>query len=195
VIRGPETRLIRHNDNQGKGAAVRTGVLAANGTLVLVSDADGATPISEELSLREAISSGADIAVGSRLAPSEKGRRRELVRGLAGHAFAAIVRVMFGLPVLDTQCGFKMFRRSTARHLFRLSNEAGFLQDIEVLLLAQRFQYRVVEVPVTWREVLGSKLYLVSDSAGMAAGLCRLRARFIRSRFQADLELPTDSCQ
>jgi len=194
VICSTEARLLRHDDNRGKGAAVRTGVLAARGSFVLVADADGATPISEELSLRDVILDGADIAVGSRFAPSDKFRQRELLRGLTGHAFAAIARAMFGLPVLDTQCGFKMFRRPVAQHLFRLSIESGFLLDIEVLLLAKQFNYKFAEVPVSWQEISGSKLNLVSDSAAMVAGLYRLHERFCRISFDIDPELPTD-CQ
>ncbi|MCI0683041.1 MAG: glycosyltransferase family 2 protein, partial [Gemmataceae bacterium] len=151
----PELRVIRHPFNQGKGAALRTGTLAAgtlaaDGDMILLADADGATPIAEEAKLRRAIAAGADIAVGSRWLAGHEVKRPPL-RKLIGNGFAWAVRHAFGLPIRDTQCGFKMFRRDAAHRLFALCREDGFLIDLEVLLYAHRLGCKIAEVPVAWR--------------------------------------------
>lgn len=174
----PQLRGITHSKNQGKGAAVRTGVLAARGQLVLFADADGATPIEEESRLAEAIGRGADIAIGSRLldAPGVQ-RTRAWARGLAGRLFAAVARRMLGLPVRDTQCGFKMFRAEAATRLFSATRETRYLFDLEILALAVRLGYGIVEVPVRWREVPGGHLHLARELPKVAGGLWRIRRR------------------
>lgn len=174
----PPLRWIQHARNQGKGAAVRTGVLAAQGRLVLFADADGATPIAEEAQLAQAIQAGADLAIGSRLLASADARRlRGRLRGLAGRVFAAVVRRLLGLSVQDTQCGFKMFRDEVAGALFSRAREAGYLFDLELLSLAQRLGYRTVEVPVSWTEVPGSHLSLARSLPRILRDLWRLRRR------------------
>ncbi len=174
----PQLRWIRHAQNQGKGAAVRTGMLAARGQLVLFADADGATPIAEESRLAAAIRAGADLAVGSRLVAAAGARRsRNWLRGLAGRMFALVARRLLRLPVRDTQCGFKMFRGDVARHLFSLLRERGFLFDLEVLGLARRLGYRTVEVPVDWAEVPGGHFSPARQFPKLLADLRRILRR------------------
>lgn len=179
-------RWIVHSENQGKGAAVRTGVLAARGRLVLFADADGATPIEEEQPLAEAIARGADVAIGSRLleAPGVQ-RSRAWTRGLAGRLFAAAARRALGLPVRDTQCGFKMFRAEAATGLFSLARETRYLFDLEILALAVRLGYSIVEVPVRWQEVPGGHLHLARELPKVAGGLWRIRRR-LRGQIPSD---------
>jgi dolichyl-phosphate beta-glucosyltransferase len=171
-------RLLQHPQNQGKGAAVRTGVLAARGELVLFADADGATPIEEERRLAEAIGRGADLAVGSRLlaAPGVE-RSRSWARGLAGRLFAAVARRLLGLTVRDTQCGFKMFRAGASQRLFTLAREPRYLFDLEVLALAARLGYATAEVPIRWREIPGGHLSLARELTKVVGDLWRLRRR------------------
>lgn len=178
VARWPALCVLRHSANRGKGAAVRTGVLAARGDLVLFADADGATPIGEEARLAEAIAQGADVAIGSRLLAAAGFRRdRQWFRGLAGKAFAWLGRRSLGLAVRDTQCGFKMFRREVGQRLFALSAESRFLFDLEILALAQRLGYRVAEVPVNWSEKPGGHFRLGRELPRVVADLWRIRRR------------------
>lgn len=174
----PQLRTLRHASNRGKGAAVRSGMLEACGQLLLFADADGATPIAEERRLRTAIEQGADVAVGSRLLRSaEVVRQRTLRRALVGRAFALAAGTLLRLPVRDTQCGFKMFRREAGQRLFRLVEEERYLFDLELLMLAGALGYRVAEVPVNWADQRGSQLSLAREFAKIGAGLWRLRRR------------------
>jgi dolichyl-phosphate beta-glucosyltransferase len=174
----PQLSVLRHAQNQGKGAAVRTGMLAARGELLLFADADGATPIAEEARLRAAIEAGADLAVGSRLtAGAHVATERHWLRGLLGRMFASLARRCAGTAVRDTQCGFKMFRREVGRTLFSRVQERGYLLDVEVLLWAERLGYRIAEVPVNWTEQADSRLNMRRDGWKMLYGLWRLRRR------------------
>jgi len=174
----PALRLIRHELNRGKGAAIRTGVLAACGRRILFADADGATPIEEERRLAIALANGAAVAAASRYLPDVGvSRERNLRRGTAGVVFRWLAKRLVGVGVQDTQCGFKMFEADAAKTLFEASSETGYLLDLEVLALAKRFGFPVAEVAVNWSEKPGSKVRIVRDSVRMFAGLWRLRRR------------------
>jgi dolichyl-phosphate beta-glucosyltransferase len=171
----PELALLRHPVNRGKGAAVRTGMLASRGRVVLFADADGACPIGEEALLRAAIENGADLAVGSRTMALASECDRPPHRRLVAAAFTTLRQTLLPLPVQDTQCGFKMFRGDVGRRLFESVVESGYLFDLEILVLAARCGHRIDEVPVRWTEQPGSKVSLVRDSWRMIRGLLRLR--------------------
>lgn len=173
-----ELRLLRHPGNRGKGAAVRTGVLASAGRRVLFADADGATPISEEWKLATALDRGAVVAAGSRAVAGPGVRReRNLRRAVASGVFGWAVRTCVGVGVRDTQCGFKMFDGAAGRDLFETGRETGYLFDVELFALAARAGYPVAEVPITWSEQPGSKVRLVRDSLRMLRDLWHLRGR------------------
>ncbi len=177
----PGLVVIEHPANRGKGAAVRTGMLAARGKLLLFADADGATPIDQEAKLADAIHGGVDLAIGSRLVDAaEVTRRRTWMRGLIGRLFAGVAKRWLGLSVQDTQCGFKMFSGEAGRKLFSLGQETGYLFDLELLVLAGRFGYEVAEVPVNWKDIPGSHLSMTRDGPKILLGLWRLRRQ--RSR-------------
>jgi dolichyl-phosphate beta-glucosyltransferase len=160
-------------------------MLAGQGQLLLFADADGATPIEEEARLRAALASGADIAIGSRfVGDSQVVRQRTWARGVIGHAFACLARAVVGVPLRDTQCGFKMFPQAVARKLFQLAEEQGYLLDIELLILASHLGYRVAEVPINWSDVPGSRLSMSRESPRILKGLWRLRRRATRLRLE-----------
>ena len=181
AARWEQLSLVCHSHNQGKGAAVRTGLHAGAGDLLLVSDADGAFPIQEASKLRTAILGGADLAIGSRfLQGSRLCSPRNWLRAAATLIFACAARAAFGMSVRDTQCGFKMFRRSAAQQLLGACRERGYLIDVELLAWAHRLGHQVAEVPVTWRDVPGSKVRPVRDGLRMLGGLVRLRSKWDR---------------
>lgn len=168
-------KLIALGANRGKGAAVRSGMLAARGREVLFSDADLATPIEELDKLRQRLADGCDIAIGSRAAPGADIRvRQHPMRELMGRTFNLMVRVAALGGIRDTQCGFKLFRRDAARDLFGRARLDGFAFDVEVLWLA-RGRYQVAEVPVVWSHVDDSKVSPGGDAARMFVDLLRIR--------------------
>ncbi len=190
----PELVLLRHVASRGKGAAIRTGFMAAQGRYLLFADADGATPIDEELRLRHAIDAGADLAVGSRLMTGHAVRcHRAWSRRAAGWVFARLVHSMFPISVQDTQCGFKMFRKEVGKCLSEASTEDGYLFDIQALALAERWKLKVVELPVRWRDVPGSKVNLIRDAYSMALGIRRVRRKMsLRRRGAAQHSFKSD---
>lgn len=172
----PEVRLIRLDRNCGKGFAVRVGMLEATGTRVIFADADGATPIAELQSLESELDGGADIAIGSRAIRVEgvtlRARWYRRVIGRIFHGFVSLIGVR---GFADTQCGFKLFTADSARAIFSRARVDRFAFDIEVLLIAGRLGYRVVEVPVNWNHKPGSRINLLTDSARMLFDLLRIR--------------------
>src|SRR5712671_6530873 len=172
------TRLLENFPNRGKGAAVRTGLLAAREPIGLFSDADLSTPIEETPKLIEPIANGeVDIAFGSRaLDRSLIGVHQPWRREQGGRVFNLLVRVATGLPFWDTQCGFKAFRMEACRPIIEAAKIIGFGFDVELLLLAQRAGLRLREIPVRWNHHEGSKVRFVHDSLRMLREVLSLRA-------------------
>src|SRR6266576_6761752 len=146
------TRLLENFPNRGKGAAVRSGLLAARMPIGLFSDADLSTPLEETPKLIEPIANGeVDIAFGSRaLERSLIGVHQPWRREQAGRVFNFIVRLATGMPFWDTQCGFKAFRLDVSRPILEKADTIGFAFDVELLLMAYRAGLRLREVPVRW---------------------------------------------
>lgn len=177
----PALRLLRQPQNTGKGRAIQRGVLAAKGRYILFADADGATPIREaNRLLRSMESERADLAIGSRrvVAPSGVQRQRRGNRAFMSRLFFALVNVLAVPGIQDTQCGFKLFRRSAAHHLFAQLHESGWAFDVEILYKAQFAGFRIVEVPVSWSEVAGSKVAPIRDAWRMLKAIFRIRRQF-----------------
>ena len=178
----PSVTLHRLAVNRGKGFAVRAGMRAARGALRLMADADGATPIGEVKRLEAAIQSGADVAVGSRALPDPSvSRQVRLHRKVSGEIFNALVRLLSVGGISDTQCGFKLFRGPAAEALFGELQTAGFGFDVELLLLARRRGYRVVEVAINWADQPGSKVGVLKDGPRMLAQILATRLRLARA--------------
>ena len=175
---GAGIRLVRHQVNLGKGAAVRTGVLASTGDMVLFTDADLSTPIEDAELLIAALMEGADVAIGSRAL------NRHLVevhqpfyRESMGRVFNLFVQALLLPGLHDTQCGFKAFRGDVARTLFQELESTGFDFDPEVLYRARRQGLVIREIPVHWRNSPDTRVSAVSDSARMFSALFRIRRR------------------
>jgi glycosyltransferase involved in cell wall biosynthesis len=176
---GIATQLLENFPNRGKGAAVRTGLLAATKPIGLFSDADLSTPIDEAPKLIQPIVAGeVDIAIGSRgLNRRLIGNRQPWRREQAGRVFNLIVRVATGLPFWDTQCGFKAFRLDVCRPILQAAQTDGFGFDVELLYLAQRARLKMKEIPVRWNHHEGSKLHVIYDSFRMFREVVEVRMR------------------
>ena len=167
-------RVIRLPKNMGKGAAVRSGVAQATGAVIAFMDADMAVhPSTLQSLLVELI--GAGMAIGSRAMPGSSTEDTSLNRVVLGRTFNGIVSVLTGLPLRDTQCGFKAFQAPIARILFHCSRVDRFAFDVDLLVMARRLGIKVAEVPVHWRQVAGSHIRPLLDPCRMAADILRLR--------------------
>jgi dolichyl-phosphate beta-glucosyltransferase len=163
-----QIRLLRHAPNRGKGYAVRSGILNAQGASILINDADGSSPIAELKRLEEALNNGADIAIGSRAKPSTDTYVESLsYRKFAGNTFNFIVQSLLLPGIYDTQCGFKLYRRDAARNIFSVARLNGYGFDVESLYIAKILGYSVEEVPINWHHVDGSKVSVLTDSPFM----------------------------
>lgn len=174
-----ETRLLENFPNRGKGAAVRSGLLAAREPIGLFFDADLSTPLGETPKVIEPIANGEiDIALGSRALDRRLiGIHQPWRREQAGRAFNLLVRLATGLPFWDTQCGFKAFRLDVCRTILEAARIDGFAFDVELLYLARHAGLRVREIPVRWNHAEGSKVQFFKDSLLMLREVIALRAR------------------
>lgn len=144
-------RLIRYKPNQGKGYAVRAGMMRAGGNWILMSDADLSSPLEEWRKLKDAMDSGADIACGSRAVDgAQVGKPPPMHRRILSRVFNVLVHLAGVRDMKDTQCGFKLFRREAAHQIFGRLRTRRFAFDVEVIACARRLGYRIVEVPVVW---------------------------------------------
>ncbi len=160
-------RILKHEQNRGKGAAVRTGMLAATGDYAIYLDADLATPPEETAKLVDGLNGGADIAIGVRIQPGGYDMRNSepFHRRVGGRIFTGVRKQLLLKDIHDTQCGFKAFRNDVAQVLTRQQELDGWAFDAELLFLAQRQGYSIVQVPVEWRHVEGSRFQIGVQSA------------------------------
>ncbi|HKA28922.1 MAG TPA: dolichyl-phosphate beta-glucosyltransferase [Candidatus Binatia bacterium] len=158
---GERGRVLRNPENLGKGASVRRGMLAARGARVLFSDADLSAPIEELEKLERALDEGAGVAIGSRAMDRALIEERQpWYRDLMGRLFNLLVQVFAVRGIRDTQCGFKLFSAEVIAPIFGRTRVDRFGFDVEVLALAQQLGIPVAEVPVRWRDSLGSRVTL-----------------------------------
>ncbi|KAJ5754700.1 Dolichyl-phosphate beta-glucosyltransferase [Penicillium manginii] len=179
-------RVVNLTHNRGKGGAVTHGMRHARGRYVVFADADGASKFGDLGKLVTACqeiedSEGRGVAVGSRahMVGSEAVVKRSKLRNFLMHSFHLILWLMTPpktATVKDTQCGFKLFSRAALPYIVPYMHSEGWIFDVEMLMLAEFAHIPVAEVPVGWREVMGSKLNVIYDSIGMAWGLAVLRA-------------------
>ncbi len=175
----PSLRCIWYQRNRGKGFALRTGVLATKGDVVLVSDADLSTPIEELEVLWPIVAAGrCEVAIGSRaLALSRIIKKQPWWRQGMGKAFNRAVRFLVMDDFSDTQCGFKLFAGPVARKVFAGARIDRFAYDVEILALAKKNGFRIAEIPIKWINAPGSKVHPVIDSLQMLKDLVRVRLR------------------
>ncbi|KAF2729943.1 putative dolichyl-phosphate beta-glucosyltransferase [Polyplosphaeria fusca] len=179
-------RVITLEENRGKGGAVTHGMRHARGQYVVFADADGAsrfTDLGKLVGGCKAVEDklGRAVAIGSRahLVGSEAVVKRSKLRNFLMHSFHLLLRLMTPpatAAIKDTQCGFKLFSRASLPYIVPYMHAEGWIFDVEMLMLAESANIPMTEVAIGWKEVMGSKLNVISDSIGMAWGLAVLRA-------------------
>jgi dolichyl-phosphate beta-glucosyltransferase len=169
-------RIIRQPINRGKGAAVKAGVMAAQGQVVLYMDADNSTPLSEYEKFRGLLEKGTDVVVGSRAVDRSLVKvHQPFYREAMGRIFNLFVQAVAIPGVQDTQCGFKAFRRTAARAIFPLQTIERFGFDVEVLYIARKKGFQISETPVHWINSPYSKVHVFRDSLEMLTDLIVIR--------------------
>jgi len=169
-------KIIAYKPNRGKGAAVRTGMLAAKGKFRVFSDADLSTPIYEIEKLLKKLTAGADICIGSRaIDPSLIKRHQPFYREFMGKTFNKFVQFLVLKGIEDTQCGFKGFTDKAAELVFSKSKIDGFSFDVEILYLAKKAGLKIEQVPVEWYNDRRTKVSPIRDSFNMFVELLKIR--------------------
>ena len=182
----PALRILRNPGNQGKGYAVRNGMLQARGKILLFTDADLSSPISEAGKLFAALEAGADVAIGSRwLDPSLQFQRQSRKRQALSRVYNLFLRMVLLFPYRDTQCGFKAFTRAAAAKIFPLQRITRWGFDPEILYLAHSHGLEVAEVPVAWGHEEGSRLHVWRDGARMAWDALRIRGYALSGKYRS----------
>lgn len=176
IVKSKNIQVIQQIKNQGKGAAVRRGMLEADGDIILFSDADLSTPIYEIEKLLPYFYDGYDICIGSRALKDELIKEHQpWYREFMGKTFNRIVQTLVLKGIQDTQCGFKAFTKESARKIFRKSRIDGFAFDVEALYLASRYNFKVKEIPVEWYNDERSKVDPIKDSLKMLGEILKIR--------------------
>jgi glycosyltransferase involved in cell wall biosynthesis len=185
----PELRLIENPGNRGKGYSVRSGILQALGEVVMFTDADLSSPMEEAQRLFDAIAAGADIAIGSRwLESSRQTHRQPFYRQFFGRCFNAATRAIMRLPFADTQCGFKAFTRHAAQTVFQLQTIERWGFDPEILFIALKRGFKVVEVPVSWAHDARTRMSYLRDGVTMLEELARVRWNAFTGKYNKPIE-------
>merc|ERR1712048_1463636 len=189
-----EIRVIRLASNRGKGFAVRMGMMASRGEYLLMADADGATRIGDLERLERALvgprgdagwrnhqeGGGVHIVFGSRHHLKDEAlATRSALRNVLMLGFHVIVWTLVGGPVHDTQCGFKLFHHSVGKRIFSSMHLQRWAFDVEIVVLARIFGYKIAEVPVTWIEMPGSKLNVATAAVSMLRDIVTVQVLYL----------------
>ena len=178
----PNLRLVRYPQNKGRGAAVRQGVGMANGDIILEMDADGS--VDEEAIVRfvEYMHGHPDVQmlIGSRnIQGSRIVRRQSVLRIVLGYTFFALACVLFGWDFRDRVNGFKMFRKAAANDIFALQHGTGFLAEAEVVVIAERRNWKYELLPVSWTDYRDSRIHPFKESWRSFWGMFDIRRRVV----------------
>ena len=170
--------VIGHEERCGKGRGVREAMALARGIILGYADADNKVPITEYDKIRPLLAQSYDVVTGSRaLAASQIERRQPWYRRVGSKGFYYALQAIVRLPgISDSQCGFKFFQRAAGLRLFELQQIDGYMFDVEVLALARRIGYRIVEVPIRWHDDADSRLELLAGNVRNMIDLFRIRS-------------------
>jgi hypothetical protein len=172
---GSRVRILRNDENRGKGYSMRRGMLEARGALRLHCDADCAVCLPSLPAMLE-LAEEADVVVGSRLAAGARvGRRQSLTRRIAGRSFQQLCRLLLREPTTDLFCGFKLWRAEAAEDAYSRTRLEGWTFDAEVLAMARALGYRVSETGIVWTDRQGSRVRMARVIVPVVAELLAAR--------------------
>ena len=175
-------RIVVPKKHTGKGGAVKTGMLAARYPLAMFMDADSSTSIWELDNFLKYIDDY-DIIIGSRAIKGANVKvHQHFLRELLGKTFNKIIRILGVRGIIDTQCGFKLFKN--CKQIFRKQTIEGWAFDVEILFIAKKMGKRIKELPVTWVNSENSKLNPFTDSIRMLLEVIKVRINSVKGIYR-----------
>jgi len=164
-FKNSKIKFVRLLKNSGKGAALKKGVKNSYGKWILTTDIDFSVPLSEldKWKKKKYMNKNENVYFGSR-AHHSSNVKSKFYRKIIGNFLRFLISFVLGISIKDTQCGFKLYKRSIAKKIFSNIKFYGYEHDIEIVLLLKKFKVKIVELPVTWKHVKLSKVNLLSDS-------------------------------
>jgi dolichyl-phosphate beta-glucosyltransferase len=179
--RHPSLRVIQ--SEKGKGAAVQRGMLAARGEYRFMCDADLSMPVEEIIKFLPPNLQNFDIAIGSREAKGAVRYNEPSYRHWGGRGINFLIQTLILPGLNDTQCGFKCFRAEVVEDIFKRQTLHGWSFDIELLYIARRHGYRIVEIPIHWYHFSDSKVSALRDAVRMITDIFRIHANARRGTY------------
>jgi len=178
--------IVDNPDNEGKGKAVKDGILKSTHEIVMFLDADLAIPIEELGKFVDEINGGYDLVIASRFVPGGKVIQKVLwYRIIMERAFRIIRTIVINnAKVKDTQCGFKVFKRDAALKIFPLSTIKRFAFDAEIIFIASKLGYSIKELPIVLQNPIRSHIRIVRDSVNMFFDLLKIRANDFKKIYE-----------
>lgn len=177
-------KIIHYQPNQGKGYAVKKGMLNAHGKYHFFCDADLSTPIDELGLFISHLQNGCDVVIGSRKMENAEVRvHQPFIRRKMGQVFFFLAKYLVAGNISDITCGFKCFRGNVARDIFSRQQLHDWSFDAEILFIARKYGYKIKEVPVCWSDVAGSKVKLLRDSIRAFQGLLKIRFDDLKGKY------------
>lgn len=180
--------IVDNYVNEGKGNAVRDGILQSKGEIMMFLDADLAIPIEELQKFIAKINNGYDIVIASRFVPGGKVIQKVLwYRVIMERAFRLIRTIIINnYKIKDTQCGFKVFKREAAMKIFPLMTIKRFAFDAEIIFIAGKFGYKIKELPITLQNPIRSHIRIVKDSLNMFFDLIRIKSNNLKGEYKIE---------
>ena len=178
--------LVIREEGRGKGLAVQRGMLEAHGEYRLMCDADLSMPVEEIAKFLSSDTPQFDIAIASREAPGARRYDEPRYRHLGGRLINLIIRLLILPGLQDTQCGFKCFRAEVADDLFKRQTLMGWSFDIELLFIARRHGYHIIEIPIDWYYRSESKVNALRDATRMIEDIFQIHRNARRGLYDAN---------
>lgn len=189
IERDGHIRVLRNEKNYGKGYAVKRGMLNAKGSYILFTDADLSTPMAELDKFLQVIQSGYDIAIASRkVSGAQIEVHQSWLREFIGKGFTWLANVVVTKNISDVTCGFKCFRRGAAQAVFSKQRLYDWSFDAEILFLAQKYGYRVKQMPVRWRNDSRTKFSMLRNILPSLLGLAKIKVAEWQGKYENHLD-------
>ena len=180
----PQVKVVHYGTNRGKGYAIIQGVKAAKGNYILFTDIDHSVPIDTIDSFYRYFDYGADVVIGSRRVKGAKILvHQKPLREFLGRGFTLLVRLGVDFKIRDATCGFKAFKKESAKRIFTKLTVFDWAFDAEIIFICKKLGYKIAQAPISWSDVRGTKVNLKRDIAKSLLGLVKIRANDLLGKY------------